>query len=109
MAHKGDRNGQSYESRPDYQRAAETVRGQLMERGISLRGDEEGEDLIDLLEAVQRFERAVADVGGDSMTNAPDSRHPDHPDYVLPMRRDDERAAAHVRRIEGATRRLRGI
>ncbi len=103
-----ERSARQFEQRPDYQRAAETVRGQLMDRKIELRGDEEGETLVELLEAVQQFEAAVAELGGDSMANAPDSRDPLNPEFVLPSRRADETAAAYVRRIEKTARRLRG-
>ncbi len=101
-------SARQFEQRSDYQRAAETVRGQLMDRKIELHGDEEGETLVELLEAVQDFEAAVAELGGDSTVNAPDSRDPLNPEFVLPRRRADESAAAHVRRIEKAARQLRG-
>lgn len=103
----GGHGQERYEDRADYQRAAETVRGQLIERGIELRGDESGDRLIELLEAVQQFERGVAELGGDSMANAPDSRDPQNPELVLPGRRGDESTADYIRRIEKAADQLR--
>lgn len=109
MVRRGDggRQHERFEEREDYRRAAETVRGQLLDRGIELRGDETGDRLIELLEAVQQFEREVAERGGDSMSNAPDSRDPENPELVLPTRRADESTARYIRRIEQAADRLR--
>jgi len=91
----------------DEARAAETIRGQLLERRVLLDGDESPEQLADLLTVVQRFEAAVAAVGGDSMNNAPDSRHPDDRRLVLPARRDDESAVRYAARVKSAAERLR--
>jgi hypothetical protein len=102
---KGD--WEQFEDRADYQRASETVRGQLRDRGIVLYDDEDGETLIEMLEAVQQFEAAVAEQGGDSMANAIDSRHPENPEFVLPQRLADETPAMYVRRITRAARGVR--
>ena len=91
----------------DKRMANETIRGQLIERDVRLSGDETPEQLANLLTAVQEFERAVAVLGGDSMTNAPDSTDADDPDFVLPRRRDDERVALYTARISAAATRLR--
>ena len=91
----------------DERMASETIRGQLIERDVALSGVETPEQLANLLTAVQEFERAVAVLGGDSMTNAPDSRDADDPDFVLPRRRDDERIGAYTARISAAAARLR--
>lgn len=91
----------------DENRAAETIRGQLVERDVRLDGNESPEALADLLTEVERFEAAVAALGGDSMTNAPDSRHPTDRRLVLPERRDDESVARYGARINAAAERLR--
>lgn len=83
-------------------RAEETIRGQLLERGIHLMGDEHGLTLVRLLDAVQRFERARAELGGDSMTNALQSDQPDNPTFVLPQRQADESATHYIDRVEAA-------
>ena len=90
----------------DQQRAAESIAGWLTERDIMLTGDESDDQLVTLLDAVESFERAVAERGGDSMTNALDSADPDFDAYVLPRRRDDERADAYIDRVRKATEAL---
>jgi len=93
-------------SERDERAASDTIRGQLIERDVRLNGDETPEQLAELLTAVQEFERAVAVLGGDSMTNAPDSADVDDPDFVLPQRRDDERVGSYTSRISAAAARL---
>ena len=48
---------------------------------------------------MDRFESVVEARGGDTMTNAPDSREPDNPAFVLPERRARESAGDYTRRI----------
>ena len=90
-------------------RAAETLRGQLIERGVRLLGNEAPAELGDLAEEVERFEAAVAALGGDSMRNAPDSAMPEHPALVLPARHDDESVVRYAARINAATELLRDV
>ncbi len=40
--------------------------------------------------------------GGDSMTNAPDSRRPDNRAFVLPRRSADESLEAYTQRVNDA-------
>ena len=87
--------------------AGETIRGQLVARDVELDGEEAPEQLANLLTAVEEFERAVAVLGGDSMTNAPDSTDADDPELVLPRRRDDERVDPYTARVAAAASRLR--
>ena len=91
----------------DERMAGETIRGQLLERDVQLIGHETPEQLADLLSAVQAFERAVAVLGGDSMTNAPDSKDVDDPDFVLPRRHDDEPVGPDTARVSATAARLR--
>ncbi len=86
--------------------AADMAYSQLRQRGINVTGEENALDLATLLEAVERFEAAVSALGGDRMTNAPDSNQPDDPRLVIPSRRDDEGVRDYVRRIDEATERL---
>ena len=90
----------------DTRMAAETIRGQLVGRDVQLAGDESPEQLANLVTAVERFERAVAARGGDSMTNAPDSADPDDETLVLPRRRGDERIGDYIARVAQATARI---
>ena len=88
------------------ERVARNVAGQLTQRGVDLTGDETPDELVLLLEAVDRFEAARRARGGDSFTNAPDSNDPDDPDLVLPRRQPDEDADSYASRIRGAAARL---
>ena len=90
----------------DQERAARTITGQLMQRGIELAGDEDGDEAANLLSAVEAFEAAVAKRGGDSMTNAPDSNDPDYERYVVPRRKDDEGTRAYTARVLRAAQKL---
>jgi hypothetical protein len=90
----------------DRERAARNVAGQLSRRGIDLTGTEDPDELVTMLEAVERFEAAVRAHGGDSFTNAPDSGDPDDPTLVLPARRRGESAETYAGRIRAAAARL---
>lgn len=87
--------------------AAETLAGQLEQRGVRLFGNEAPAELGDIADEVDRFEGAVAALGGDSMRNAPDSALPENPRLVLPRRHDDESVVRYAARINAATERLR--
>jgi hypothetical protein len=91
----------------DEARAAETLRGQLLQRGARLFGNESPDELGDIADEVDRFEAARAALGADSMRNAPDSTLPEDPRLVLPARRDDDSVARYTARINAATELLR--
>jgi hypothetical protein len=78
----------------------------LGQRGVLLFGDETDDELADLWSAVDRFESVVEARGGDTLTNAPDSSEPDHPEFVLPERKAREPVAEYIRRILEAAERL---
>ena len=84
----------------DRSHAADMAYAQLRQRGVEVTGDEPAEELAQLLEAVERFELAVSAVGGDRMTNAPDSADPDDRRLVLPERNKGEGARAYAERID---------
>ena len=93
----------------DLAHAAEMAYAQLRQRSVNVTGDEPAEELADLLEAVERFELAVSSVGGDRMTNAPDSNDPDDRRLVLPERNEGEGAGGYAERVsEAAERIMRG-
>jgi len=88
--------------------AALAVRNRLATRGVRLLGDESSNHLVQILDAVERFEVAVQRLGGDLMVDEdPEGRpivaEPDDPRFVLPMRRDDETVAQYIQRIDSAT------
>jgi hypothetical protein len=80
-------------------RAQQHVAEVLAHRGVLLAGDETGRELADLWSAVEQFESTVEARGGDTLTNAPDSREPDNPAFVLPERKAGESAADYTGRI----------
>ena len=90
----------------EHQRAASLIMGQLEQRDIIVTESDRPEDLADLLSAVERFEQAVAMLGGDSMRNAPDSTMPERREFAIPRRADDEGIAAYTRRVDDAAARL---
>ena len=92
--------------REDQERAAATITSQLARRGIRTVGDENGDQLADLLTAVERFEAAVAAAGGDLMNNQPGSNDPDDPRFVIPTRSDDEGADGYTARLTAAAKAL---
>jgi hypothetical protein len=93
-------------------RAEEEIAVRLRRRGVRLSGRETGEELLETLEAVERFEGAVEAGGGDLMMDEPVGAgspiEPDDKAFVLPRRRDGESIAAFIERIAFATERARG-
>lgn len=87
------------DDRVDLERASTQVRHQLEQRGVRVLDADGPDDLADILTAVEQFERAVARRGGDSFTNDPRSSDPDHREFVIPPRGDDEHAASYLQRL----------
>jgi hypothetical protein len=94
--------------------AREEIADRLRRRGVDLSGQETDEELVDILEAVERFEAAVEDRGGDLMMDEPvGSAPPIEPDdrlFVLPKRDLAESVAGFIERIaeaRGLVRRTR--
>jgi protein-disulfide isomerase len=99
-------------------RVAEEIASRLHALGVMLTGDESGEELADLLEAVEYFEEAVESRGGDLMVDEPIGAEPPiQPDaaaFVLPPREVQESVGAYLQRIDLARRvaetvRLTGV
>ena len=99
--------GETPSSHEALERAEDNVETQLAKRGVRLFGSESDDELLDLLNAAERFDAARAAAGGDSMTNTPESSPPDDPAFVIPERRDDESATAHARRVRAAADAIR--
>jgi hypothetical protein len=77
----------------------------LRHRYVPLFGTETDEEVLSIVNALERFEAAVIAAGGDLMVDSPESSEPEHPEYVIPRRRDDEAADAYVARVHfGADR-----
>jgi hypothetical protein len=95
--------------RDERQRVEGEVASRLRSRGVHLTGRETDEELVELLEAVERFERVVERHGGDLMVDEPmdadRAREPDDRRFVLPRRGQGESVDAFVNRIAEATDR----
>lgn len=86
--------------------AAELV-AKLAARGVRVNGDETSDEIADILDAVERFERAVQSRGGDLMVDQRPGGRPTQPDdrhFVVPDRRADESVDAYLERLQEATR-----
>jgi hypothetical protein len=93
--------------REERERVSIEIAGRLREREVSLSGTETSDELADMLTAVERFENSVSALGGDSMTNAPDSSTPDRPEFVVPARKPGESPEAYVNRVTEMAEELR--
>ena len=93
---------------PEVQRVAQQIAAQLARRGVQAHDDDTPGDHADILTAVERFEAAVRERGGDSFTNSLQSSDPERRDYVLPRRGADERASDYIARLRTATEALGG-
>jgi hypothetical protein len=90
-------------------RIAEEISQRLRRNGVQLSGKESSEELADLEDAVEQFERMVERGGGDLMVDEPVSGSapiaPDEPDFVLPTRKSGENVPAFIKRIQEAATR----
>jgi hypothetical protein len=86
--------------------ARDEIADRLRRRGVNLTGREKGEELVEILEAVERFEVAVQDRGGDLMVDEPVGDappiEPDDRAFVLPKRAPSESVASFIERIAEA-------
>jgi hypothetical protein len=86
--------------------AAVEVSGRLFQKGVEVSSDEDPAQLADLLSAIERFEAAVINRGGDLMVNTPTSTDPQDPAFVLPVRRADESIVRYTQHINEAAAML---
>jgi hypothetical protein len=87
--------------------AAAEVAARLRQRGITVSGRADSDDLANLLAAVERFEAAVEMHGGDLMVDDLRSSQPDDVHFVVPRRAKAEGMRDYIARIDAATARLR--
>jgi hypothetical protein len=96
-------------------RVADEMAARLRARGVRLDGHEGGEELANLLEAVEEFESVVQSHGGDLMVDepvrsgGPPPVTPDDRAFVLPARRERERVSEYIQRIAEASARARRV
>jgi hypothetical protein len=107
---RGSHGKKTHDSERDERHRVEgEVASRLRSRGVHLTGRETDEELVDLVEAVERFERVVERHGGDLMVDEPtdseQAREPDDRRFVLPRRGDGETVDAFVSRIAAAADR----
>jgi hypothetical protein len=87
--------------------ASRETAARLHSRGIEVSGQEDSEDLADLLSAVERFEEWVEARGGDLMVDDLNSSEPDDPHFVVPQREPGETLRSYIGRIDAAAAGLR--
>ena len=94
----------------DVQRVSQDVSNRLAGLGVTLTGEETPEQLVQIQEAVERFELAVESRGGDLMVDeGPDgqTREPDDPHFALPARSEGEPVDHYLERLVFATDEVR--
>jgi len=94
----------------ELRRAMAETRARLEQRGVALTGRETSDELVTLLELVERFEQAVESRGGDLMVDEGPhgvTREPDDVHFVLPRRHPGESVAEYLRRLDEATARVK--
>jgi hypothetical protein len=79
----------------------------LEQKGVQLSATGSDAEVADLLSAIDNFESAVEQNGGDTMVDSPDSSEPERPEWVIPQPRDDESVAAYATRVNSAAEHLR--
>src|SRR5688572_27919246 len=99
------------ERQGERERVGIDLAARVSDRGVKCTGRLSSEDLVALLETVERFERAVQAKGGDLMVDEGPrdaELQPDDPAFVIPRRTDDESVSRYIRRIEEATAAIEG-
>ena len=107
MARSG--NAQAGDS-DDVRRVANEYAGRLAGLGIRLNGNERSDEIVQIVEAVQRFERAVESHGGDLMVDEGprgQTPQPDDPHFALPLRAEHESVGEYLERLARATDDIR--
>ena len=91
-------------------RVSAELAGRLMQLGIPVSGTERPEEILAMVEAVDRFESAVESRGGDLMMDegqGHEATEPDDRHFALPVRREQEPPAEYVERLARATDEVR--
>lgn len=89
------------------QRVSAEVADKLRDRGVTVLSTDTPEDIAVLLDAVEAFERAVQEAGGDLMVVEPVNGQQPEPEgspFVLPLRRENEPVERYQERLTIATR-----
>ena len=78
----------------------------LADRGIAVRPDDGYDDVVELQDALERFEQEVQLLGGDLMVNHLGSSQPEDPAFVPPARDPAEHIGSYLRRLEDSIKIL---
>jgi hypothetical protein len=78
----------------------------LRHRYVPLFGTETDDEVLSMVNAIERFEAAVIAAGGDLMVDSLESSEPEHAEFLVPRRRDDETPDAYVGRVHSAADRV---
>lgn len=92
-------------TKKEVRRVTQEMTARLHALGVPVLPSDSPEDIVSIIEAIEVFETAVEDAGGDLMVDEPPrgSRpQPDRPDLVLPARADGEPANLYRERLERA-------
>jgi hypothetical protein len=84
----------------------EELVNRLHQHGVFAYENESSDQLADLLSAIDMFEKAVEQTGGDLFVDSPDSSEPERPEFVLPHMHTMENIKTYTRRIREAAERL---
>jgi hypothetical protein len=96
--------------REELNRVTREVAARLSARGVHLRGNETPDDISAIEDAVERFEEAVEQHGGDLMMDEPPAAgrgQPDDPRFLLPTRDPGISAAQYVEILAAAVDRIK--
>jgi hypothetical protein len=102
----GIEQNEGSDSSNDVARVTRETAARLGALGMFLDGRETPEELVQVEEAVERFERLVELRGGDLMVDEGSGRMASEPDdshFATPVRRDHETIAAYLERLARAT------
>ena len=94
----------------DVRRVSNEYAGRLAGLGIRLTGTERSDEIVRIVEAVERFERAVESHGGDLMVDEGprgQTTQPDDPHFALPVRAEHESVGEYLERLARATDDIR--
>ena len=94
----------------EFQRVIVETADRLRQRGVLLTGRESSDELVSLLDAVEEYELAVEQRGGDLMMDeAPEGEtpQPDDVHFALPRRGDRESVADYLVRVLERTDMIR--
>lgn len=90
----------------DLERVATNAKARLYALGVPAVEDDSPDDLVLILEAIERFENVVRSRGGDLMVDEPppgSRAQPDGEANALPVRAESEPASLYIERLDRAS------